>query len=763
MPIEVDPSFKGSGRKWQKRRRARMLKRAGAVAGVAVVVAAVGVWMSRDEPDVVPTPLVEEDDAILVQTEETAEQAVTIVAAATEVFLDIQRDPMILTLTGDEQSGLRRTTLTQTVHPLRAPAGSGGVLLEDRLLDASQRVQLTIPSSSADLAAFEARRASAFVEPVAYEENETLAQAGDEVIVEDGEGSWGAVIGDAEADTAIRYVDTRIENTTTAAEGLRPDRRRALFQDTFVRLKEDRALKDVLSDHLDEAEIGRVLRRLDQENVAQLVSGSVVALRRNPNRLDAELLQMSIYAPDAHIITLAQPGPGRFTTGADPWFSDKLLDRARLAVRAKKRTGDVRLKDAIYSTALRNQVPLELVGELMVMLSRVQDLDVITGEDDRFVMLFSEREAGVPSGRILFAALEGPQLSVQCYVVPRAGNSDVFECFDPANPTTRGGGGGGLGQGYLVPVAGTKTSGFGPRHHPILNKTVNHNGVDWAAPTGTPVRATTGGKISRANRSDSYGNIIYVDHPGGVQSRYAHLNRFADGIRLGREVQAGEVIGYVGTTGRSTGPHLHFEIRMAGNPVDPLSLGAAQGSRAVETLVNRIIQVESAGNARAKNPRSSATGLGQFINSTWLRMMRTYRPDLVASLSEPELLKLRFDPALSRAMVTNLARENESYLRANGVNVTAGRLYLAHFLGPGGAVKALKANQQASVLEIMGAAVVRANPFLDGWSVAEMAAWSDRKMRSVSGASAPSAPAPVVITAEVRQFREAVDAVLDTM
>ena len=139
-------------------------------------------------------------------------------------------------------------------------------------------------------------------------------------------------------------------------------------------------------------------------------------------------------------------------------------------------------------------------------------------------------------------------------------------------------------------------------------------------------------------------------------------------------MRAGDVIGFVGTTGRSTGPHLHFELRERGQSMDPFTappVGAApimtaSASNAVESLVNQIIRVESAGNARAKNSRSSATGLGQFISSTWIRMMKTYRPDLASTMSREELLKLRFDPTLSREMVTNLAREGEAYLRARG-------------------------------------------------------------------------------------------------
>ncbi|MEO0744481.1 MAG: M23 family peptidase, partial [Pseudomonadota bacterium] len=130
------------------------------------------------------------------------------------------------------------------------------------------------------------------------------------------------------------------------------------------------------------------------------------------------------------------------------------------------------------------------------------------------------------------------------------------------------------------------------------------------------------------------------------------------------------------------------------------------------------------------------------------------------------LLELRFDPALSRAMVTNLARENEAFLRTRGHQITPGRLYLAHFLGPAGADIALKANPQATVLEVMGASVVNANPFLRGKDIKWMTDWSDRKMNRVGqgGTQVASAPAaPAVTPAEVKRYKDGIGKLLETL
>lgn len=152
------------------------------------------------------------------------------------------------------------------------------------------------------------------------------------------------------------------------------------------------------------------------------------------------------------------------------------------------------------------------------------------------------------------------------------------------------------------------------------------------------------------------------------------------------------------------------------------------GDGAVGTVVNKIIGVESGGNANAKNPNSSASGLGQFIDSTWLAMIRQHRPDLAQGKSAQEILALKNDPALGRQMTEAYTRDNADYLANRGVATTAGNLYLAHFLGPAGAVQVLKADPNTPIANVVGQDVVRANGFLAGKSAADVVAWSDKKM-----------------------------------
>jgi murein DD-endopeptidase MepM/ murein hydrolase activator NlpD len=150
-----------------------------------------------------------------------------------------------------------------------------------------------------------------------------------------------------------------------------------------------------------------------------------------------------------------------------------------------------------------------------------------------------------------------------------AGKAAIVE-FSATRPPSPGAARGAGGVPAGLPLASARlTSGFGWRVHPLSGGWRAHSGVDLAAPYGSPIVATAGGVVGSAGWSGGYGLLVAVSHGDGVQTRYGHLSRLA--VAPGQQVTAGQVIGYVGSTGDSTGPHVHYEVRIGGRAVDPLA------------------------------------------------------------------------------------------------------------------------------------------------------------------------------------------------
>jgi murein DD-endopeptidase MepM/ murein hydrolase activator NlpD len=122
----------------------------------------------------------------------------------------------------------------------------------------------------------------------------------------------------------------------------------------------------------------------------------------------------------------------------------------------------------------------------------------------------------------------------------------------------------------IWPLAGWLSSGYGTRRDPFDGTADFHSGLDIAANMGTPIRATADGVVKSAAFNGNYGNAVLIEHSSWISTRYGHLSRFA--VRAGQEIRRGEVLGYVGSTGRATAPHLHYEILLNGQPINPLRL-----------------------------------------------------------------------------------------------------------------------------------------------------------------------------------------------
>jgi murein DD-endopeptidase MepM/ murein hydrolase activator NlpD len=166
-----------------------------------------------------------------------------------------------------------------------------------------------------------------------------------------------------------------------------------------------------------------------------------------------------------------------------------------------------------------------------------------------------------PSG-ISGGAREFRELFASWEELDKGGRADANGLITPAPRTN-------VSVPSRMPVEGVRlTSSYGMRDHPILRQRRQHNGVDLAAEHGTPVYATADGRVGKALYWGSYGNYVQIEHGGQLQTRYAHLSSYT--VNSGDQVRKGQLIGYIGSTGRSTGPHLHYEVRVEGEPVDPV-------------------------------------------------------------------------------------------------------------------------------------------------------------------------------------------------
>jgi murein DD-endopeptidase MepM/ murein hydrolase activator NlpD len=231
----------------------------------------------------------------------------------------------------------------------------------------------------------------------------------------------------------------------------------------------------------------------------------------------------------------------------------------------------VRLYESVYETALRNQVPRSVVDEIVRIYSYDVDFQRRARPGDSFEVLFSGEDEGADSKPdVLFASLTvaGEAKKYYRYVSPDDG---VVDYYDETGKSAKK---------FLVrkPVNdGIMRSGFGSRRHPILGYTKMHTGVDWAAPMGTPIYASGNGSVEKAGWESGYGKYIRLKHNNGYETAYGHMTAFARGMEPGVKVRQGQVIGFVGSTGQSTGPHVHYEILVNSRFVDPMRIKLPRG------------------------------------------------------------------------------------------------------------------------------------------------------------------------------------------
>ena len=234
----------------------------------------------------------------------------------------------------------------------------------------------------------------------------------------------------------------------------------------------------------------------------------------------------------------------------------------------------VRLYQSIYETALRNKVPASVIDDMIRVYSYDVDFQRKVQAGDSFEVFFAgEDEAPMASSEkpeVLYAALtvSGETKKYYRFQTP---DDAVVDYYDETGKSAKK---------FLVrkPVSNAMMrSGFGGRRHPILGYTKMHTGVDWATAYGTPIFASGNGVIEKAGWEGGYGKYIRIKHPNGYETAYGHMSAFAKNMDPGKRVRQGQVIGFVGSTGLSTGAHVHYEILVNGRFVDPMRIKLPRG------------------------------------------------------------------------------------------------------------------------------------------------------------------------------------------
>jgi murein DD-endopeptidase MepM/ murein hydrolase activator NlpD len=273
---------------------------------------------------------------------------------------------------------------------------------------------------------------------------------------------------------------------------------------------------------------------------------------------------------------------------------------------------DGRIDGSLYLSAKRQGAPDEVIAGLAQMFAYDVDFQREIFGGDEYEAIFEVRydEAGnmVGGGEILYGRLKWRSRTKEkgYYRFETADGGGRADYFDASGESARR-------LLMKTPIDGARlSSGFGTRRHPILGYQKAHKGVDFAAARGTPIMAAGDGVVERAGPYGTFGNYVRIRHAQGYKTAYAHMNAVKKGVRTGVRVRQGDVIGYVGSTGRSTGPHLHYEVHLKDQPVNPQSLkiatGFELGGKELQRFKDERDRIDGMRAAHA-NSRSEESGL----------------------------------------------------------------------------------------------------------------------------------------------------------
>ena len=289
----------------------------------------------------------------------------------------------------------------------------------------------------------------------------------------------------------------------------------------------------------------------------------LLTLPPNP-KSEPRLLRVMLYDTDQISAIAAINDQGAFVAVAPP-SSEGTIGAEEQADEEVPDTNKFTLYNSLYETALKNDIPKPIIEQLIRIYFYDVDLQRKVTGGDSFEVFYAEDEERPDRFEVLYAALSVSGITKR-YFRYRAPEENSLDYFDEQGKSNRK---------FLMrkPITeGIFRSGFGMRYHPILKVDRLHSGVDWANKVGTPILAAGDGVITWADWDTGYGRHIEIQHAYDFVTTYSHLSAFAKGVTEGARVRQGQVIGYLGSSGLSTGPHLHYEVLVKGEFKDPMAI-----------------------------------------------------------------------------------------------------------------------------------------------------------------------------------------------
>jgi len=285
-------------------------------------------------------------------------------------------------------------------------------------------------------------------------------------------------------------------------------------------------------------------------------------LTQTGNALSGDFLGLSLLPDFSHRVVVRKKGAGDYSASRQ---------KRQLTTRPVRASNTI--NQSLFMAGNKVQVPNAVLAELIRLYSWDVDFQRDIRPGDGFELMYEQysdtQGKPVHNGDVIYASLE---LSGKRHAIYRhtLANGDV-DYFDEKGQSAK--------KALMrTPIDGARlSSGFGRRKHPVLGYTKMHKGLDFAAPRGTPIYAAGNGTVQYAARKGAYGKFVLIRHNADYSTAYAHMKRIK--TAKGRRVKQGQIIGYVGTTGRSTGPHLHYEIRRSGRQVNPFRVKMPSGRK----------------------------------------------------------------------------------------------------------------------------------------------------------------------------------------